>query len=121
MYDPKTGQALKEQSSLSPNDRDLSSAKILGSYLTGQRSRPRGKTYIVADLEPGHWFVERINGHYSTGYISYESVSILSRGTLTFDVEPGHVVYLGDYRLSGGPGGSFSLEIGRASGRERGG
>jgi|GEM_PF-2386933 len=109
MYDPETGQALKEQKFLSPSDRELSSGQILTSYFTGQSSRPRGKTYIVAELEPGNWFIGRINGNYSTGYISYKSVSILSRGTVTFDAEPGHVIYLGEYRLGGALGSSFSL------------
>ncbi len=109
-YDPSTGRV--DPSSLVNATRWRGDLTKSQRNPAGQQSLSAEHSYFALHLPPGHWFLWAIAGFYSDGEgNSYSATSFPSEGTIAFTTEPGVVMYVGEYMVSGKPGENLMLTM----------
>lgn len=99
-YDPNTGKASTKEVFYSG----------FSDQSTGVQHTIDGvQTYFFLNMPAGHWYLESFfNSSYDGMKISQNNI-IFSEGTFAFDVKPGTVAYIGEYRFSMDQFGRTSL------------
>lgn len=113
------------------NKEKTDALEKFGRYMIGKKDKITGsEPYYLFELDEGSWFLQHTQTSSKFGNKVTITNSMLTSGTIAFDVKAGDVIYLGDYSfgqqgsemLEGYPfsvGGSFRREQDNIAGAKR--
>lgn len=113
-FDPQSGNTLEKMHNVAVSSRDFedyTGGQKLLSVMNFGAYRPLGHSYFVFEIDPGIWFLERVNGSYADGLQTVTTAVVPSDMTVALEATAGQIYYLGEFEISGNLGSGLEIKL----------